>query len=74
MRGGNMVTVLYQNKLIHQFIDVLDTSNFNFTRYILTDVDGEYIVLCYHNKGCNLLTSRKYSSPHPLWIRHNPNS
>ena len=63
MTGGNKVTVLYQNNIIHKFIDVFQTSHMIFNRYIERHIPGEYTTIHYHNKTPNLLTSLKYKSP-----------
>ena len=63
MTGGNKVTVLYQNNIIHKFIDVFQTSHMIFNRYIETNIPGDYTSIHYHNKSPNLLTASKYKSP-----------
>jgi hypothetical protein len=65
MIGGHKVTVLYQNNMIYQFIDVIQTSAVQtspmiFNRYIYTDIPGKYTTIHYHNNTANLITSSKY--------------
>jgi|SRR6267143_4815899 len=64
--GGHKVAVLYNNNMILQFIDVILTSQLIFTRYIYTDTPGDYTIIHYNNKTCNLLTSTKYNTPFGL--------